>query len=74
VDSGQLQIPGQSGLLVVWLQLALIPAALIPLVLVSTFLTRVPWATGLWSWPARRSTRCDSDVRRDVRLWPPFDR
>src|ERR1700722_15251713 len=40
------------------LRAALIPAALIPatlilFVLVSAFLVQVPWATGLWPWPAK---------------------
>lgn len=33
--------------------MALIPAALILFVLVSGFLARVGWATGLWPWPAK---------------------
>jgi hypothetical protein len=32
---------------------ALIPATLILFVLVSGFLAQVPWATGLWPWPAK---------------------
>ena len=35
------------------LRAALIPATLILFVLVSGFLARVPWATGLWPWPAK---------------------
>jgi len=43
---------------VAMLRAALIPAALIPatlilFVLVSAFLVQVPWATGLWPWPAK---------------------
>jgi hypothetical protein len=35
------------------MRVALIPAALILFVLVSGFLARVGWATGLWPWPAK---------------------
>jgi hypothetical protein len=35
------------------LRAALVPATLILFVLVSGFLAQVPWATGLWPWPAK---------------------
>jgi hypothetical protein len=34
------------------LRAALVPATLVLFVLVSAFLAQVPWATGLWPWPA----------------------
>jgi hypothetical protein len=37
----------------VLLRAALISAALVLFVLVSGFLARVPWATGLWPWPTK---------------------
>ena len=38
---------------VTMLRAALVPATLILFVLVSGFLVQVPWATGLWPWPAK---------------------
>ena len=35
------------------LRAALVPGTLILFVLVSGFLAQVPWATGLWPWPAK---------------------
>jgi hypothetical protein len=37
----------------VLMRVALIPATLTLFVLVSGFLARVGWATGLWPWPAK---------------------
>jgi hypothetical protein len=38
---------------VTMLRVVLVPATLFLFVLVCAFLTQVPWATGLWPWPAK---------------------
>jgi hypothetical protein len=49
---GSVPIRWRASVRVTLLRAALIPATLILFVLVGGFLAQVPWATGLWPWPA----------------------